>query len=105
MGDLHLVLPALNLSTLEADIWIMVQQVTLMIFSLNMMDYSMSFHSHLILVSPHSFVLIGSLNWVGLCWGLAEEVRGLGVWDQGSTILILDRIKFYPEFALCEIYI
>ena len=43
MGDLHLVLPALKLSTLEAGILIMVQQVRLMMFSLTMVDYSMSF--------------------------------------------------------------
>ena len=45
MGDLHLVLPALNLSTLNAGILIMMQQVRLMMFSLNMVDYSMSFLS------------------------------------------------------------
>ena len=33
MGDLHLVLPALNLSNLDAGILIMVQQVRLMIHS------------------------------------------------------------------------
>ena len=43
MGDLHLVLPALNLSTLNTGILIMMQQVRLMMFSLNMVDYSMSF--------------------------------------------------------------
>ena len=43
MGDLHLVLPALNLSTLNAGILIMMQQVRLMMFSLNMVNYSMSF--------------------------------------------------------------
>ena len=40
MGDLHLVLPALN-----AAILIRMQQVRLMMFSLNMVDYSMSFLS------------------------------------------------------------
>ena len=45
MGDLHLVLPALNLSTLNTGILIMMQQVRLMMFSLNMVDYSMSFLS------------------------------------------------------------
>ena len=45
MGDLHLVLPALNLSTLNAGILIIMQQVRLMMFSLNMVDYSMSFLS------------------------------------------------------------
>ena len=44
-SDLHLVLPALNLSTLNAGISIMMQQVRLMMFSLNMVDYSMSFLS------------------------------------------------------------
>ena len=43
MEDLHLVLPALNLSTLNAGILIMMQKVRLMMFSLNMVDYSMSF--------------------------------------------------------------
>ena len=38
MGDLHLVHPALNLSTLDAGILIMMQQVSLMMFSLNMVD-------------------------------------------------------------------
>ena len=38
MGDLHLVLPALN-----AGISIMMQQVRLMMFSLEMVDYSMPF--------------------------------------------------------------
>ena len=39
MGDLHLVLPALNLTTLDVCILIMVQQVRMMMFSLNMVDY------------------------------------------------------------------
>ena len=43
MGDLLLALPALNLSTLNAGILIMMQQVRLRMFSLNMVDYSMSF--------------------------------------------------------------
>ena len=43
MGDLHLVLPALNLSTLDAGILIMVQQERMMMFSLNMVDYFVSF--------------------------------------------------------------
>ena len=43
MGDLHLVLPALNLSTLNTGILIMIQEVRLVMFSLNMVDYSMSF--------------------------------------------------------------
>ena len=45
MGDLHLVHPALNLSILDAGILIMVQQVSLMMFSLNMVDFPMSFLS------------------------------------------------------------
>ena len=45
MGDLHLVLPALNLSTLDDGILIMVQQERMMMFSLNMVDYSVSFLS------------------------------------------------------------
>ena len=58
MGDLHLVLPALNVSTLGAGILIMVQQVRLIMFSLynlNMVDYSMS-------------PVIWVLKWGGLCW-------------------------------------
>ena len=43
MGDLRIVLPALNLSNLNAGILMMMQQVRLMMFSLNMVDYSMSF--------------------------------------------------------------
>ena len=43
MVDMHFVLPALNLSTLDAGIWIMVEQVRLMMFSLNMVGYFMSF--------------------------------------------------------------
>ena len=43
MGDLHFVLPALNLSTLQAGILIRMQEVRLMMISLNMVDYSMSF--------------------------------------------------------------
>ena len=42
MGDLHLVLPALNLSTLNVVNLIMMKKVRLMMFSLNMVDYSMS---------------------------------------------------------------
>ena len=45
MGDLQLVHPALNLSTLDAGILIMVQKVSLTMFSLNMVDYPMSFLS------------------------------------------------------------
>jgi len=45
MEDLCLVHPALNLSILDAGILIMVQQVRLMMFSLNMVDYPMSFLS------------------------------------------------------------
>ena len=41
IGDLHLVVPALNLYIPDADILIKLQQVRL--FSLNIMDYSMSF--------------------------------------------------------------
>ena len=42
MGDLHLVNPAMTLSILDTDILIMVQQVSLMMFSLNTLDYPMS---------------------------------------------------------------
>ena len=73
MGDLHLVLPALNLSTLNAGILIMMQQVRLMMFSLNTVDYSMSFlllsTFHEILVSAQGPLVLGFLG-LGL--------RGLG---------------------------
>ena len=39
MGDLHFVLPALNLSSLDAGILIIVQQVRLVMFLLNMVAY------------------------------------------------------------------
>ena len=40
---LHLVHPTLNLSLRDAGILIIMQQVGLMMFSLNMVDYPMSF--------------------------------------------------------------
>ena len=40
---IHWVHPALNLSFLDAGIFIMVQQISLMMFSLNIVDYPMSF--------------------------------------------------------------
>ena len=43
--QLHLILPALNLSTLNAGILIMMQQVRFMMFLLNMLDYSIYFLS------------------------------------------------------------
>ena len=45
IGDLRLVLPALNLSFLDAGILIMVQEARLIMFSLDMMDCHMSFLS------------------------------------------------------------
>ena len=45
IGDLNLVLPAMNLSILDAGILIIVQHVRLMMFTLNMVDYPMSFLS------------------------------------------------------------
>ena len=45
MVDLNLVRPALNLSIQDAGILIMMQKVSLMMFSLNMVDYPMSFLS------------------------------------------------------------
>ena len=95
MGDLHLVIPALNLSSLDAGILIMVQQVRLMIFSLNMMDYSMSFLYHVILVSaPGPLGLIGSLNWVGLCWGSGTKGLGAGLGNINfGSHQVLSRIR------------
>ena len=43
IGDVHLVLPALNLFTLNAGILIMVHQERLMMLSLKMVDYSVPF--------------------------------------------------------------
>ena len=44
MGGLHLVIiPALNLSSLATDNLIMVHKLRSMMFSLNMVNYSMSF--------------------------------------------------------------
>ena len=59
MGDLQLVYPVLNLSTLDAGI-LMVQCISLMMFSLNIVDYPMSFlllyscssHSKMFLLFP-----------------------------------------------------
>ena len=51
MGDLHVVLPTLKLSNMNAGILKMMQQVRLMMFSLNMVDYSMSF----LLLSTQNF--------------------------------------------------
>ena len=45
IGDIKLVLPNLNLCILDAGILIMVQKVSLMMFSLNMVEYHMSFLS------------------------------------------------------------
>ena len=45
MGNLHLVLHELNLSTLNAGILIIMHQVRLMMFSLNMVDCPISFLS------------------------------------------------------------
>ena len=51
MGDLHVVLPALKLSNMNAGILIKMQQVRLMMFSLDTVDYSMSF----LLLSTQNF--------------------------------------------------
>ena len=75
MGDLHLVLPALNLSKLNAGILIMMQQVILMMFSLNMVGGLWDFS-----VSPRplgfgflSFWVFGFLGfWV---WGLGLTIK------------------------------
>ena len=45
MGDLNWVHPAMNLSILDAGILIMVQQVRLIMFSLKIVNYPMSFLS------------------------------------------------------------
>ena len=51
MGDLHLVLPALNLSILDAGILKKEQHGSLMIFSLNMVDYPKSILSPKIILA------------------------------------------------------
>ena len=84
MGDLHLVLPALNLSTLNAGILIMMQQVRLMMFSLYMVDYSMSFLS----LSNKDF-FAGQVGWiiVGHSYSLSIVVgpllHGSKLWGGG----------------------
>ena len=47
MGDLHLVHPELKLSILDAGISLKVQQVSLMMFSLNMVVYPTTPAAHL----------------------------------------------------------
>ena len=42
IGDLHFVLPALNVSILDAGILIMMQQARLTMFSLNIVDLLLS---------------------------------------------------------------
>ena len=70
MVDLHLVLPALNLSTMSAGILIMVQQVSLMMF---LVDYSTSF----LLLSTSGLIWV--LNWDGLgIGGLGNKGLGPG---------------------------
>ena len=108
-----MVLPALNLSNMNAGILIMMQQVRLMMFSLNTVDYSMSFlllstqnffcwtsggdHSEPFLLfevycgtPPSCLKVMGGVGW----WGgvVAHEilvsaqgplVLGLGLWGFG----------------------
>ena len=64
MGVLHLVLPALNLSTLNAGIY-----VILMMFSLNMVDYSMSVVAHEILVLAQGPLVLGFWVFEFGVWG------------------------------------
>ena len=59
-----MVLPALNLFTLDAGILIRVQQVILMMFSLIMVEYSMSF----LLLAP--IILVSATVPLGLIWVL-----------------------------------
>ena len=96
-----MVLPALNLSTLNAGILIMMQQVRLMMFSLNTVDYSMSF----LLLSTQNFFLLD--KWWDhsepfLLFEMAHEIlvsaKGplvfgfwvwdLGLWGLGLTIFL-----------------
>ena len=69
MGDLHLVLPALNLSVVDAAILIMVQQVGSIMFSLKMVDYPMSF--------------LSLSTWIFFGWQLLKDfiVSSWPLWD------------------------
>ena len=80
MGDLHLVHPALNLSVLDAGIMIMVQQVSLMMFSLNMVDYPMSF---LLLSRWNFFWWTSTSDLSKMFWSNLVSVQGPLVLDLG----------------------
>ena len=74
--DMHLVLPALSLSFLNADILIMVNQVRLMMFLLKMVDYSMTVLS-LSTWSYHCWVGWGGwMLWWPLCYMILESAHG-----------------------------
>ena len=92
MVDLHLVLPALNLSNPDAGILIMVHQVRLMMFSLNMVDYWGGMRDY-----PHDFSVRFSPSPLGTNFGFELGWTGLGLcleglirlWGQGLTISII----------------
>ena len=77
MGELHLVLPALDLYILDAGILIMVQHVSLMMFFLNMVDYPICYR----------ILVLAQVPWV---LGL-----GLRVWGLGFTIFYKVWFFFY----------
>ena len=68
LGDLHLVLLALNLSTLDAGILIMVQKVRMMMLSLHMADYFVSFLSLSLLFGFCSGTPLSCLKVYGWWW-------------------------------------
>ena len=72
-----MVLPALNLTILDAGILKMVQQVGLVMFSLNMVDFSMAF-------------LLLSSCWTGFGLGIGGLViKGLGPGLDNTNLLTL----------------
>ena len=75
---MHLVLLVLNLSTLDAGILIMLQQVWSMMFSLNIVDYSLSF----LLLSTWNF-LGGQVGWTILKLSSSLERYWWGVLPTG----------------------
>ena len=73
---MHLVLPALYLSTPDASILIMVEQVRLMMLSLKMVDYSP-------LTALSTWIFFWQIS--KLSYSLGFKVKG-GFWGQGLTI-------------------
>ena len=89
MGDLHLVHPALNWSILNVGISIMVQQVSLMMFSLTMVDYPMSFLLLSSWVVAYS-ILVSAQGPLDLGLGL----KGLGPWLDNYIFVSFNLLLF-----------